>query len=124
MKEEKLKEIIRKKINFVGEWDMDKTPEYDGFDMSGYNGSFYKNMELLCRFKNYMCPIGDNDWRHPTDIIVKFWKGNGVIMRIGLGYSHNKDLEILVEDTGGWSTEDILFKIITEQNKNLLNTDD
>ena len=57
--EQKLREIIREKINFREDIE-DKENHcglYDGFDMSGYGESNYGNLELITRFKEYMIPL-------------------------------------------------------------------
>lgn len=116
MKKEEIIQIIHNRINFrhkIGE----SIAKYDGFDMSGYNNSTYSNLELLARFKdliNLNCP---EDNRNSVNHFPMFWKGVGRIIKID---SSGKS-EIIEDNLGGVGTDEIIFKIITLQNPNLLN---
>lgn len=72
--EQRLKEAIRKKINYkeipyeneeevLGIRDTARKVaiHYDGFDMSGYYDAHYTNLQLISRFKNYQYLINKEE---------------------------------------------------------------
>ena len=131
MLEEELRKIIRAKINFKEiEHKDDETNlligadvEYDGFDMSGYNKSHYRNLEILSRFKNYMLPkkAQHGDYRDGSCIIPMFWKGLAHLIKFNTHCGDNKG-ECIKDVEGGSTTEDIIFEIITTENPDILKT--
>jgi len=83
---------------------------YDGFDMSGYDNSFYKNMGLLSRFSDVLKP--KQEWRNPRIIAPVFWKGSGNLVEFSAGYS---DHLIEIQDISGMSTLEIITRILELQ---------
>jgi len=116
MDEEKLRKIIREKINFKPGGD------YDGFKFSGYNDAHYHNLELIGRFKGYMSPQGIGEVRHMCFIIPIFWKGGCDLAKIPTGAFGKDNLEWITTNSefSGDTTEDIIFEVIKRQNPDLL----
>lgn len=52
---------------------------YKGFDMSGYSGSNYSNLELLAKFSDL---LGIKQRAGPFVVIPIFWKGVQSIMKV------------------------------------------
>lgn len=115
--EKNLREIIRKKINFIPIECEHCRDLYDGFDMSGFSTAHFTNMELIARFKDYM--VHDSDERIKNFTIPIFWKGGSDIVSIDFS-TGNQVISTLEEGLGGYSTEDIIFKTIVHQNPNIL----
>jgi hypothetical protein len=117
--EDILKEIIRNKI-----YDPTTELKYNGFDMSGYGDAHFKNLELISKFKQYMMRLdikSNDDWRVPYFIIPMFWKGGGQIIRINYDETLEENIDRIVDDDiGGYTTEEIIFKVITSQNPDIL----
>ena len=116
MDEIKLREIIKEKINWKGCYEHG----YDGFNMSGYDESHWRNLELISRFKAYMIPLGCDDHRKIDFIIPTFWKGSGNLLKINAGDGLTEIVGKEVGSINAMATEDILFKIITYQNPSIL----
>lgn len=117
--EEKLREIIREKINFRDQENEDDHYHYDGFDMSGYGTAHWDNLALLSRFSKYMCHQ-DNE-RIYTFVIPKFWKGGGELIKIvGKPNFGDEIVGEMLEGVSGELTEDIIFKVICYQNPKIL----
>lgn len=90
---------------------------YDGFDMSGYDNSFYKNMALLGRFSDILTP--KDECRSTQVIIPTFWKGGGNLLMCRQGYYSDYDCCKSIKDISGWSTLDIIVEILEKNGVNL-----
>lgn len=113
MKKQKLIDIIRCKINYH-KCDCGQIT-YDGFDMSGFDTAFFNNMELLNRFKSYLQP--DGEYRRQHIWIPTFWKGSGELVRIES--LDNAEFYPETIEIGGWTTEEILLKLLWLNNPDL-----
>jgi len=118
--------ILKESIDRILKYDTD-----GGFDMSGYNNANYRNMEILGKFKNYMSPERNTEDRNPNFIFPTFWKGSCSLVSInnhddfkgnfrGAYFEPSKILDGYENYSGGLTTSQILFDIITNQNTTLL----
>jgi len=104
--EDSLTNVVRCRLKYKEGWEkrIDKSMEYDGFDMSGYNGSNYKNMELLARFSDLL-HISERD---RFFVIPIFWKGSCTLVEI-TNYGESK---VIDELGGGFQSDEIVIKIL------------
>jgi len=112
---EELKKGIKDKIDYKNK---------GGFDMSGYNNSFYENMGLIKKIVDYTIPREkEGDYRNRQIIYPNFWKGSGTLFKIEDDCG-SCDIEVCKKtkicDINGWGTEDILLKIILSSNPTIL----
>jgi len=115
--EDRLMGFIREKIkDDSGVLQDEEGRGYTGFDMSGYNDSFMENINLMLKFTDYLHPKDCGEDRNQNKVIPTFWKGSGELVSVNLGSRIVENLE----DITSKSTEEILFKILTYQNKDLL----
>lgn len=97
----KINEIIELRLKTIAK-DVNNSNDYIGFDMSGYNNSTFKNIELLSKFTD-LFPDKERD---PFFIFPLFWKGRGIIVCNEIENFHT------LEEITGQSTTDIIQKII------------
>jgi len=119
MEKEELRNVIKSRLNYRLEEDYlnskEKMVVYDGFNMVGGDDD-YSNLELLSRFGDLFSL--DNVVGDESVIIPMFHKGSGNIVKIG----NNGEIKMMSDehDLGGWTTEEIIFRIVKLQNPNIL----
>ena len=130
--EKRLTDIINKKIDYrpnPNKCERDNCVEvehseytYDGFDMSGLStaAGFFENVEIVSRFKSY--------FKEELLVLPIFWKGAGTWISFDATRSSGKgdDYPFALGDAGeycefsGWTTVDIIFKLLTISNPAIL----
>lgn len=100
--------------------------KYQSFDMSGYGNANYHNMEILSKFKDYMVPkkvedrVQGSEHRNSNFIFPAFWKGGCSLLKVDGVREDIKILEGYDWYSGGMTTDEVIFDIITNQNPTIL----